>query len=180
MAESYIFRSSISGFKKEDVVRYIEYLNAKHHSSVNQLLTEKQQLSDALAACQAQMVTQEIYEQAVAQRDAALAQVAELEQKLTMSAEQQARTLAEQELSAYRRAQQAEQEAKVRAQQMYQQAAAVLADATVQLDTTGSQLDAVSQQIVAQLAALQAAVDAGKAMLQEASSTISAIAPEEK
>ena len=179
MAENYVFRNAISGFKKEDVIRYIEYLNARHHSSVNQLLSEKQQLSDALAACQAQMVPQEVYEQAIAQRDAALAEVAELEQKLALKAEQQARTLAEEELAAYRRAQQTELDAKNRAQQMYRQTAAVLAEATTQLDGTGSQLDSIAQQLYGQLAALQSAVDAGKAMLQDASGTIAAICPDE-
>lgn len=180
MSESYVFRNAISGFKKEDVVRYIEYLNAKHHSAINQLQTEKQQLSNALAACQAQTVTQEVYEQAIAQRDAALAQVAELEQKLELKAEQQARTLAGEELAAYRRAQQTELDAKNRAHQMYRQAAAVLADATAELDSTGTQLDSVAQQIISQLNALQTAVDAGKAMLRDASASIAAITPEEK
>lgn len=180
MAENYVFRNSISGFKKEDVVRYIEYLNGKHHSAVNQLLSEKQMLSDALAACQAQMVTQEVYQQAIAQRDAALAQVSELEQKLTLKAEQQARTLAEEELAAYRRAQQTELDAKNRTQQMYRQTAAILADATVQLDSTSDQLDAAVQQIIAQLAALQETVNAGKTMLQDASASIGAICPENK
>lgn len=180
MAENYVFRNAISGFKKEDVVRYIEYLNGKHHSAINQLLSEKQMLSDALAACQAQMVTQETYQQAIAQRDAALARVAELEQKLAMKAEEQARTLAEEELAAYRRAQQTELDAKNRTQQMYRQTAAILADATVQLDSTGQQLDAVAQQVLAQLTALQDAVNAGKTMLRDASAGIAAICPESK
>lgn len=180
MAENYVFRNAISGFKKEDVVRYIEYLNGKHHSAVNQLMSEKQMLSDALAACQAQMVTQEVYQQVIAQRDAALAQVADLEQKLAMKAEEQARTLAEEELAAYRRAQQTELDAKARTQQMYRQTAAILADATVQLDSTGQQLDTVAQQVLAQLTALQDAVNAGKTMLQDASAGIAAICPESK
>ena len=180
MAESYVFRTSISGFKKEDVVRYIEYLNAKHHSAINQLLSEKQNLSEALAACQAQMVSQENYQQVIAQRDAALAQIADLEQKLALKAEQQARTLAEEELAAYRRAQQAELDAKNRAQQMYQQTVAVLADATAQLDSTGVHLDTIAQPILAQLAALQEAVNAGKVMLQDAAANIAAICPESK
>ena len=178
MAENYVFRNSISGFKKEDVVRYIEFLNGKHRSAVNQLLSEKQMLSDALAACQAQMVTQEVYQQAIAQRDAALAQVAELEQKLAQKAEQQAHALAEEELAAYRRAQQTELDAKNRTQQMYRQTAAVLADATVQLDSTAEQLDAAARQIISQLSVLHDVVDSGKTMLQDASASIGAICPE--
>ena len=31
------FRTAINGFRREDVVRYLEYLNAKHMTEVNQL-----------------------------------------------------------------------------------------------------------------------------------------------
>ena len=97
-----------------------------------------------------------------------------------MKAEEQARTLAEEELAAYRRAQQTELDAKARTQQMYRQTAAILADATVQLDSTGQQLDTAAQQVLAQLTALQDAVNAGKTMLQDASAGIAAICPESK
>ena len=45
MAEARIFRSALNGFNREDVVRYIESLNAKHTALVNQLTSEKQSLA---------------------------------------------------------------------------------------------------------------------------------------
>ena len=50
MAESHNFRTALNGFKREDVVRYIEYLNSKHNTLVNQLRTENQALQDELDA----------------------------------------------------------------------------------------------------------------------------------
>ena len=179
MAESYLFRTSISGFKKEDVVHYIEYLNTKHRSAVNQLQSEKKLLADELEACKSQAITQDAYNQLAQQLEEAQALIADLQQKLEVKVAQQARTLAEDELAAYRRAEQAERDAKDRAQQMYRQATAVLADATVQLDSTGNQLDALIRQFCANSDALQAAVTAGKTMLQDASAAIAAIHPEE-
>ena len=38
------FRTAFGGFHKEDVVRYLEYLNNKHQNQVNQLNTEIAQL----------------------------------------------------------------------------------------------------------------------------------------
>ena len=48
MAVTLNFRSALSGFNKEDVVRYIEYMSTKNASQVNQLLTENEELRDQL------------------------------------------------------------------------------------------------------------------------------------
>lgn len=42
------FRTAFNGFNKEDVVRYLEYINNKHQNQVNQLNTEMEELR----ACQ--------------------------------------------------------------------------------------------------------------------------------
>ena len=34
------FRSAFNGFNREDVVRYLEYINAKHAAQVSQLTSE--------------------------------------------------------------------------------------------------------------------------------------------
>ena len=40
MAEQQNFRTAFSGFNREDVVRYLEYLNSKHASEISQLNSE--------------------------------------------------------------------------------------------------------------------------------------------
>ena len=49
MAEQQNFRTAFNGFNREDVVRYIEYLSAKHTAEVNQLNSELDFLRKKLA-----------------------------------------------------------------------------------------------------------------------------------
>ena len=42
------FRSAFNGFRREDVVHYIEYMNTRHAAELNQLRSEKQQVQDEL------------------------------------------------------------------------------------------------------------------------------------
>ena len=53
MAQLQNFRSALGGFNREDVVHYIELLNNKHNSQVNQLNTELQTLRAQLEEAQA-------------------------------------------------------------------------------------------------------------------------------
>ena len=66
MAESRNFRNALNGFNREDVVRYIEEMNNRHNTLVNQLRSEKQSLADALADLQSKnnvpSITVEEYE----------------------------------------------------------------------------------------------------------------------
>ena len=181
MAENHNFRSAFNGFNREDVVRYIEYMNTKHNNLVNQLKSEIQALADELAALRSQPqeenVAQMAYDAAVAERDQAIAELEALRRQ--MSDKPSVMTLAEEELAAYRRAERAEREAKERAQSMYRQATAVLADATAQVDDTAAQLDVIATRVKAQLLELQTAVADSKRSLQEAVSVIGAICPED-
>ena len=43
------FRSAFNGFNREDVVHYLEYLNAKYTTQINQLNTEAEELRTQLA-----------------------------------------------------------------------------------------------------------------------------------
>ena len=165
MAENHNFRSAFSGFNREDVVRYIEYMNTKHTTLVNQLKSEIQALSDELAALRTQTQVQPF-------------SLEDMEALRKKPAEKPVMTLAEEELAAYRRAERAEREARERAQQMYRQANAVLADATAQVDNTAAQLDLIATRVKGQLVELQAAVSDSRRSLQEAVSVIAAIAPE--
>ena len=38
------FRSALNGFNREDVVRYLEYINAQHTTELNQLRSELEYL----------------------------------------------------------------------------------------------------------------------------------------
>ena len=44
MASPQNFRSAFNGFNREDVVHYLEYINSKHNTLVNQLTEENEQL----------------------------------------------------------------------------------------------------------------------------------------
>ena len=44
------FRTAFNGFNREDVVRYLEYINNKHNSLVNQLNEENAALRAQLVA----------------------------------------------------------------------------------------------------------------------------------
>lgn len=182
MAESHNFRSALHGFKREDVVRYIEYLNSKHNNLVNQLMSENQALQDELAAYRTAEPevpdTEEPPEEISAQPEAEEAAQEPVCQTPAQPAIP-AVNLAEEELAAYRRAERAEREAKERARQMYQQATATLAEATAQVDFAAAQLELIASRVKGQLTDLQNAVSDSKRCLHDAAATIAAIRPEE-
>ena len=128
MAPVQRFRSQLRGFNREDVVRYIEYLNNQHNVQLEQLST---QLLDAQDKVDSQQVLE-----LQAQLEAALERCAELEKQLS----QQQVTSADLELAAYRRAERVERQAKERAQQIYDQANGALAEATVLAETAMEQM----------------------------------------
>jgi len=101
MAEQQKFRAAFNGFNREDVVRYIEYMNAKHTAQINQLNSEAdflrtrqeaaavsaQQLEESKARCEALQSRCDELEARLAQQDetrnaAAEARCEELERQL--------------------------------------------------------------------------------------------------
>ncbi len=168
MAESHKFRREFRGFNREDVVRYIEFMNKKNTNLVNQLKAENQGLKDELTALRANSADEE--------KDALIASLqAQLDE---LQAQQPPAEPADSELEAYRRAERAERAAKERAQQMYQQATATLSEATVLVDTAAQQFGTIAESINGNIRQLQAAVDSSKAALQDAAATMYAIRPE--
>ena len=161
MANKKNFRSAFHGFNREDVVNYIEYLNNKHNAQLEQL---NNQLQNALSKPQDSALQ--------AQLDAALAKCAELEAQLSSQGSSPAAP-SDTELEAYRRAERAERMARERASQIYQQATAALADATVKVEDASQQLQERIQ------ACMDSAADA-KSVLQEAIDVMGAIRPEEE
>lgn len=185
MAEVHNFRSAFHGFNREDVVRYISYMNNKHNDQVNQLNSEKQALLDELNATKNLVPTQDLKE-LVAHLEAECAELkarcAEMEaaQEAAAAATQEAaeRTIAEAELEAYRRAERMERAAKERSEQIYRQATATLAEATSQVDGAAIQFKQLSERVNMQMAELQAAVEGSKAALAGAAATMYTIRPE--
>ena len=187
------FRTSFNGFNREDVVRYIEYLNAKQTAQVNQLTSENEELrkkletleaspvlsaetEEKLAAAEAELnAVKSTLEQTAAERDSALAEVEALKAQLE---EQNNQKLTAMELEAYRRAEQAERVAKERADQIYQQATGTLAQATTQVDNAAVQFRQVTERINLQIGQLQAAVEMSKSALVDAATTMYSIRPE--
>ena len=157
MAETLRFRSAFRGFNREDVVHFIEYINSKHTAQVNQLNSEiaflRQQLEKAPAEAPAEVP----------------AEAAPVVQTCT-----------EAELEAYRRAERTERIAKERAEQIYRQATATLADATTRVDDAAGTLTAMADSVKEQLVLLLGAIDSSKASLKDAADIMSTIRPEDE
>lgn len=154
MADTQNFRTAFRGFHRQDVVQYIEMINARHSAQIAQLNTQLQTARDELAQFTAgnDNSLQE-------QLDAANAKIAELEAQLAAAP---AKT--SDELEAYRRAERAERLAKERAEQLTAQINGVLAEATTRMDAVSDELTDVVDQLADKLAAskqeLKGAVDA--------------------
>ena len=181
MSEIFNFRSAFNGFRREDVVHYIEYLNTRHTAEINQLNTELAQVreqstaSDEVAELQAQLAAaQEI-------NDQLLARIAELEEQCTAPAAPVVPATPQcsvtQELEAYRRAERAEREAKERAELIYRKANGALADATVRVDEAFVQIGDLTDKVNTQLQQLQLAVTDSRQALADAAASLSTIAP---
>ena len=186
------FRGAFHGFNREDVVRYIEYTSNKHADQLNQLRGENQNLLNELDTLRAAMAKQA---ELVAQLEAAQAQLADANAQLEAAKAQReadqaeladlreqaansAKALAREELEAYRRAEQAERAAKERAAQLYRQATGTLADAATHIDTAAGNFRQVAERMNDHMLELQAAVDASKNALLDASDILCAIRPQ--
>ena len=192
MAASQNFRSAFNGFNREDVVHYLEYLNAKHTNQINQLTAENEALRaqvDTLPELESQQLLVASLEEKCAELtrllEAAQARCEELEQAAAQAptkenAEPQEPALspsASEELEAYRRAERIEREAKERAELVYFQANSVLTEATAKVDGISSDITEMADKVMTQLTQLQVAVSSSKQALQDASSIMGTIRP---
>ena len=174
MAAFQNFRGAVGGFNREDVVRYIEYINNKHSSQINQLNTEMQALQEELAQLRGQTDLS-------AQLEEANARIAQLEQErdaLAVQVEQMAdRPQTDSELEAYRRAERAERIAADRVAQLYHQANGALADATAKADDTATQVTELTDALMVQLQQLQTVLSSGGNSMRDAAAALFAIRP---
>ena len=156
------FRTAINGFHKQDVVRYIEYLNNQHNAQIaqlnNQLKTAQVPADDRLQV----------------KLDAALARCAELEAQLANAPA----TPSGEELEAYRRAERAERLAQERAEQIYTQANAILADTTAKAEAASARIAELAQLANAQMQAYQEAIAGSQELFREAVDALATIKPE--
>ena len=198
MAAPQNFRSAFNGFNREDVVHYLEYINAKHTQLVNQLTSENQELRTAaerpvvedqtelVASLQAQLA------ELTAQLEAEKNRCAEITGKLEameircqeLEAQSEAATpaetisvLASEELEAYRRAERIEREARERSELVYFQANGVLTEASAKVDAISTDITDMADQVMRQLTQLQIAVSSSKQALQDAASVMGTIRP---
>lgn len=194
------FRSAFNGFNRDDVVKYLEYINSRHHAQVNQLTGEndylRQQLEAAQAVSGAQEELQRLQELCASQqeeleelravRTAMEARCSGMERELEEAqrkaeeAQSTAQCGVAQELEAYRRAERMEREARERSEQIYRQTNSVLADATVQLEDAAGGIFELADQVMGQLEQLRSAVERSKQALKNASDTMYAIRPQEE
>ena len=184
MATVQNFRSAFNGFNREDVVHYLEYLNNKHQSQINQLTAENEQLRAQLAQQPAEdqrALVDSLQTECASltrQLEEALAQLAEKEEKPEeTSVEETVVPDVSAELAAYRRAERMEREAKERAELVYFQANGVLTEASARVDSVAAEITDMADHVMGQLTQLQMAVSASKQALQEASSIMNTIRP---
>lgn len=183
MAAIQNFRRSISGFNREDVVQYIDYINKKHATQVNQLKSEIQEQKDELTKLRAKPdVDPELesrLEAAESQRDELQQQVAALQAEVAQLKAQleKAQQPSSGELEAYRRAERAERMAGERVAQLYSQANAVLERATAGIADTAAQVGQITDSVAGQLAQMQEILAQSKQTMQGTADAMMAIRP---
>ena len=183
------FRTEFNGFHREDVVRYLEYITAKHNGQVSQMRSEisylqqqLEQLSNAPTAdAQEVALLRAELEESMSIRPALEARCAGLERELeaAQAAPNVPQVSEAMELEAYRRAERMEREARERAEQIYHRTNGILADATCRVDAVTGALNGAADAFITQLNQLQEAVDASRQALQEAARTMGELRPEE-
>lgn len=195
MAAPQNFRSAFNGFNREDVAHYLEYINNKHQTQINQLTAENEELRAQLANKpdeDQQMMVASLLDKCAeltTQLETVLKEKLELEARL---AQQEAEPETSEavpvvletvaydssaELEAYRRAERTEREARERAELVYFQANGVLTEATAKVDGIAAEITDMADQVMSQLTQLQVAVSSSKQALQDAASIMNAIRP---
>ena len=175
------FRTALNGFNREDVVRHIEYLNARHAAEINQLNSELEYLRTHRSEPAPAATPDPVIEQQAARIRELFDRCQELERELeTLKAEKDKPSTASQaaELEAYRRAERVERLAKERAEQVCHQVNGTLADATLRVDEAAALLNGVTDKVMEQLTQLQTAVTSSRQALTDAAATMYALRPD--
>ena len=181
MADFSKFRTAVSGFNRTDVVNYIESASMEHQKALRKLTDERDKLAAENAQLQTQLTgLQARLIQVQADNDALTEQVNTLAQEgsdleaaaqpqpapeagpieeepaaETPEAPAQEPSLTEKELTAYRRAEQTERNAAVRARRIYTQLSNLCEDARSRYLDSGEEIAALAADLSTGLARLQ-------------------------
>ena len=207
MAEHQNFRTAFNGFNRDDVVQYIEELNARHAAEVNQLNADLQYLQEKLDALEsscpendapimgepmnvdsglveeleAKLVEAEAAAKtAKAQLDDQKAENLRLQVLLDAALARQTEANNNVELDTYRRAERVERDARNRARMVSDKANAALSDATSKVDDTAIQISELTDAAMQQLKQLQLAISGSKQVLRDTATALYAIRPEDE
>ena len=207
MAEQQNFRTAFNGFNRDDVVQYIEELNARHAAEVNQLNADLQYLQEKLDALEsscpendapimgepmnvdsglveeleAKLVEAEAAAKtAKAQLDDQKAENLRLQVLLDAALARQTEANNNVELDTYRRAERVERDARNRARMVSDKANAALSDATSKVDDTAIQISELTDAAMQQLKQLQLAISGSKQVLRDTATALYAIRPEDE
>ena len=207
MAEQQLFRTAFNGFNRDDVVQYIEELNARHAAEVNQLNADLQYLqekldaleavcpendapmrgepmtdnSDLVADLEAKLAeAEEAAKTAKAQLDAQKAENLRLQVLLDAALARQNEAHNNAELDTYRRAERVERDARNRARMVSDKANAALSDATNKVDDTAIQISELTDAAMQQLKQLQLAISGSKQILRDTATVLYSIRPEDE
>lgn len=183
------FRSAFNGFNREDVVRYLEYINTKHTTQVNQLNSEIDYLRARVETMQPDPALAEQRDSLQDRVQELEARCAELEKQLAAASQTEpvvvesapvmvpAAPSTSDELEAYRRAERAERLAKERAELVHHQVNGILSEATIKVETLSQDIGSMADQVMAQLSQLQGAVAGSKKTLQDAVAIMYSLKP---
>ena len=207
MAEQQLFRTAFNGFNRDDVVQYIEELNARHAAEVNQLNADLQYLQEKLDALEAvcpendapmmgEPMTdnsglvedleaklaeaEEAAKTAKAQLDEQKAENLRLQVLLDAALARQNEAHNNAELDTYRRAERVERDARNRARMVSDKANAALSDATNKVDETAIQISELTDAAMQQLKQLQLAISGSKQVLRDTATVLYSIRPEDE
>ena len=200
MAEHQNFRIAFNGFNRDDVVQYIEQLNARHNAEVNRLKSDLHYMQEKLnkQVPVAPAVVEGVPESVVEELEAKLAQAEEaaraaeaevlaqkaenrrLQDLLDTALTRQSENRASAELDIYRRAERVEREARSRANAVFGQANNALTTATAKVDETAGQIADLAEAAMQQIKQLQLAISGSKQILQDTATTLYAIRPEDE
>ena len=172
MADISKFRSALGGFNREDVVNYIESMSLEQQKQLRKLQeeneklrSEKNALAELLAAANRDLSTLREQDAALSEQVELLAQqAAELAEQVKAEPEEAPEETSEAaesvdyaslELEAYRRAEQTERNAAVRADKIYRQLTALCEHARERYSDAGDEIAALSEDLTANLGRLQ-------------------------
>lgn len=184
MADFSKFRTAVSGFNRTDVVNYIESASIEHQKALRKLTDERDRLAGENAGLQTQLeelqaqlrqakeeneslseqlntLAQEGAELAEQLKQAESAPQPEAEAEPDVQPEEPAQadpSVTEKELAAYRRAEQAERNAAVRARRIYAQLSNLCEDARGRYLDSGEEIAALAADLSTGLSRLQDAL----------------------